>query len=116
MPTFVSMVRWTGDPQPHPADVRAAIAAHERTLSEAGLHPVVFLPDEGTCSAIMIATCDFEADVARLAAAILRNATVHIESTKFGDVPPAPLALELEDAPPPPPGYLDAVLEAVEAG
>ena len=113
---FVSMVKWTGDPQPHPADVRAAIAAREQTLAAAGLHSVVFLPDEGTCSAIMIATCDLEPDVAGVAAAILRDATVQIDSMKFDDVPPAQVQIGLEDAPPPPPGYLDAVLEAVEAG
>jgi hypothetical protein len=116
VPTFVSMVKWTGEPQPHPADVRDAIAARGQTLAAAGLHSVVFLPDEGACSAIMIATCDLGPDVARLAEAILRGATAHVDSMKFEDVPPAPVELELEDAPPPPPGYLDAVLQAVEAG
>ena len=50
------------------------------------------------------------------AAAFGRDATVQIDSMKFDDVPPAQVQIGLEDAPPPPPGYLDAVLEAVEAG
>ena len=79
VPMFVSMVKWTGDPQPHPADVRAAIAAREQTLAGAGLHSVVFLPDEGTCSAIMIATCDLEPDVAAGGGAHRRAARGKVE-------------------------------------
>jgi hypothetical protein len=116
MRTFVSMVRWTGDPQPQPADVRAAIAAREQTLAAAGLHSVVFLPDEGACSAIMIATCDLEPDVARLAEAIVRDAGIQVDCLELGGLPSAPVAHGMEDAPPPPPGYLDAVLQAVVAG
>lgn len=114
MPTFVSMVRWTGDPQPEPVDVRKAIAAHEPVLSNAGLRSVVFLPDEGACCAIMVATCDREADVERLASAILRGATVRIDSTRFDDRPPEPQRRGVKGSPPPPTGYLGAVLEAIE--
>jgi len=115
MPTFVSMVRWTGDPQPEPADVRDAIAAREAALADAGLRSIVFLPDEGACCAIMVATCDREPDVERMASAILRGATVRIDSTRFDDISPAPAQSVAEDAPPTPPGYLGAVLEAIES-
>ncbi len=115
MPTFVSMVTWTGDPQPEPADVRDAIAAREAALADAGLRSIVFLPDEGACCGIMVATCDREPDVERLASAILREATVRIDSTRFDDFSPAPAQPDAEDAPPLPTGCLGAVLEAIEA-
>ena len=114
MPTYVSMVRWTGDPQPQPPDVREAIATCEPALADAGLRSIVFLPDEGACCAIMVSTCDRELDVERLASAILREATVRIDSTRFDDIPLEPEQLGAEDAPPPPTGYLGAVLEAID--
>jgi hypothetical protein len=115
MPTFVSMVRWNGDPQPQPADVRHAIADRERTLADAGLRSIVFLPDEGACCAIMVVNCDREPDVERLASAILHTATVRIESIRFDDRTPEPRQCGAEVSPPPPPGYLGAVLEAIES-
>ena len=115
MPTYVSMVRWTGDPQPEPADVRDAIAAREPALADAGLRSVVFLPDRGACCAIMVATCDREADVERLASAILREAKVRVDSTRFDDIPPELEQFGAEGAPPPPTGYLGAVLEAIDS-
>jgi hypothetical protein len=115
MPTYVSLVRWAGDPQPQPADVRHAIADREPALAGAGLRSIVFLPDEGACCAIMVATCDTEPDVERLASAILRGATVRIDSTQFDDFLPAPMQPGAEDAPPLPAGYLGAVLEAIES-
>ncbi len=114
MPTYVSMVKWTGDPQPQPADVREAIAAREPALADAGLRSIVFLPDEGACCAIMVSTCDRELDVERLASAILREATVRIDSTRFDDIPPELRQISAEEAPPPPAGYLGAVLEAID--
>lgn len=115
MPTFVSMVRWTGEPQPLPADVRKAIADRESTLADAGLRSIVFLPDEGACCAIMVASCNREPDVERLASAILRDATVRIESIRFDDRTPEPRQCGAKVSPPPPPGYLGAVLEAIES-
>jgi hypothetical protein len=116
MSTYVSLVRWTGDPQPEPADVRHAIADREAALAGAGLRSIVFLPDEGACCAIMVATCDTEPDIERLASAILRNATIRLDSTQFDDFLPAPEQTGAEDAPPLPAGYLGAVLEAIESG
>jgi len=115
MPTYVSMVRWTGDPQPEPADVRDAIAGREQALADAGLRSIVFLPDEGICSAIVVSTCDREPDVVRLASAILREATVRVDSSQFDDIRPAPKQLGTKDAPPLPTRYLGAVLEAIES-
>ncbi len=63
MPTFVSMITWSGDPQPQPADVLDELGTRSRVLRDAGLHSLVLLPDEGVCSAIMVATCHMEADV-----------------------------------------------------
>jgi len=115
MPTYVSMIKWTGDPQPEPADVRDAVAERETALAEAGLRSVVLLPDEGACAAIMVSTCDHEPDVKRLASAILREATVRIDSTRFDDIPPEPKQFGAEGAPPPPAGYLGTVLEAIDS-
>src|SRR5512142_1561085 len=113
MPTYVSMVRWTGNPQPQPLDVRDAIAEREPARADAGLRSVVFLPDEGACCAIMVSACDREQDVERLASDILRKATVRIDSTRFDDIPPELEQFGSEEAPPPPTGYLGAVLEAI---
>jgi len=116
MPTFVSMITWSGDPQPQPADVLDEVSGRSRVLREAGLHSLVFLPDEGACSAIMVSTCHVEVDVERLAQSILRSAKVDIDSMRFDDGPAAPVKLGRKDAPPPPSSYLSAVLEAVVAG
>lgn len=115
MPTYVSMVRWTGDPQPEPVDVRDAIAEREPALADAGLRSIVFLPDEGACCAVMVSTCEREQNVVQLASAILREATVRIDSTRFDDIPPELEQFDTEGAPPPPPGYLGCVLEAIES-
>jgi hypothetical protein len=114
MPTYVSMVTWTGDPQPEPADVRDAIADRGPALADAGLRSVVFLPDEEVCCAVMVSTCDRKMDAERLASEILSEATVRVDSTRFDDIPPAPGQFVAEDAPPSPTGYLGAVLEAVD--
>jgi len=116
MPTFVSMITWTGDPQPRPGDVLDQLGTRSRTLREAGLHSLVFLPDEGACAAIMVAACEMEPDVERLAAAILRGATVHVEAMKFEDGPAATVRHGRQDVPPPASSYLSAVLEAVVTG
>ena len=116
MPTFVSMLNWSGDPQPQPADVHDAIEARALELREAGLHSVVFLPDEGACAAIMVATCETDTDVERLAAAILPGSAVDMEAMRF-DEPATQVWPGREEAPPPArPGYLSAVFEAVIAG
>jgi hypothetical protein len=98
MSTWISMLKWSGDPEPSPAEVRAAIAPRATTLRRRGLHSLVFLRDEGECSAVMIATCNDERDAARLAADVLPRASVEVESMRFEDasgrhalsVPPLP--------------------------
>ncbi|MDP9237307.1 MAG: hypothetical protein M3P30_07920 [Chloroflexota bacterium] len=87
MPTFVSMLNWSGDPQPEPGDVRDAINSRATGLRACGLHSLVLLPDKGVCAAIMISHGDTSEDVTALAAAILPRARVRVESILFDDEP-----------------------------
>ncbi len=87
MPTFVSMLNWSGDPQPEPRDVRGAIDSRATGLRACGLHSVVLLPDKGVCAAIMISNCDASEDAGALAATILPRAHVRVESILFDDEP-----------------------------
>jgi len=113
MPTFVSMLNWTGTPAPMPDDVGEAIAGRTYELRDAGMHSVVFLPDQGDCAAIMIATCADEDALVRLAESIFLSAHVHIESMVFDDDSKMPAWIGREEVPPPPGGYLGALYEAV---
>jgi hypothetical protein len=113
MPTFVSMLNWTGTPAPMPDDVGEAIAGRTYELRGAGMHSVVFLPEQGDCAAIMIATCADEDGLGRLAASILPGARVHIESMEFDGDSKMPAWIGREGVPPPPGGYLGALYEAV---
>lgn len=85
MPTYVSILNWSGEPQPGAADVRRSIDSHGAALIREGLHSLAFLPDEGDCAAIMVATCPDEPAVERLAAAILPDAAVRADSLVFDD-------------------------------
>jgi hypothetical protein len=114
MPTYVSILNWSGDPQPRAADVRAAIDGHGAALIRQGLHSLAFLPDEGDCAAIMVATCRDDLAVAHLAASILADAVVQADSMVFdddGDGTPAWIANE--EAPPPPRDFHRALLAAI---
>lgn len=113
MPTYVSILNWSGDPQPSAADVRAAIEGHGATLIRQGLHSLAFLPDEGDCAAIMVATCRDVDAVARLAASILTDATVQADSMVFDDAPGTPAWIANEEAPPPPRDFHRALLDAI---
>ena len=115
MPTYISMLNWTGAHQPHPTDVRMAILRHDARLRTRGLHSVALLPDEGVCSAVMLATVVDERAAAKLAASILPQATLRIESMRFDDDRPEPDGTREVVSPPPPRDYLKAVLEAVVA-
>lgn len=116
MPTYISMLNWTGDPQPGPADVRIAVLRHDASLRACGLHSIALLPEEATCGAVMVATADDEAAAERLAASILPHATIRIESMRFDDDPAEPDGTREVVCPPPPRDYLKAVLKAVAAG
>jgi hypothetical protein len=87
MPTFVSMLNWSGDPQPEPSDVRGAIESRATGLRACGLHSLVLLPDKGVCAAIMISHVDASEDAAALAATILPRTRVRVESILFDDEP-----------------------------
>ena len=116
MPTYVSMVNWYGQPQPQPADVRGAVAEHDMLLRLNGLHSVALLPDEGDCAAVMIATVPGETAARRLAQSILPYASIRISTMRFDDDIEIPQDSREAAGPPPPRGYLEAVLEAVVTG
>jgi hypothetical protein len=116
MPTYISMLNWTGQPQPRPADICTAILAHGARLRDRGLHSVALLPEEGACAAVMVATAESESDAARLAESILPHAAIRIESMRFDDGDPDPGGMREGACPPPPRAYLRAVLEAVVTG
>ena len=116
MPTYISVLNWTGDPQPRPADLRIAVLRYDASLRARGLHSIALLPEEGACGAVMVATAAGEAAAGRLAASILPHATIRIESMRFDDDPAEPDGTREVVCPPPPRDYLKAVLEAVAAG
>jgi hypothetical protein len=105
------MITWAGDARPHPPEIRAAVDARFAELRDAGFHSLVFLPDERVCTAVMVASCDDDDDVGRIASAICPDRDVHVESMRFDDDVPAWVGRET--VPPPPSHYLAAVLEAV---
>jgi hypothetical protein len=113
MPTFVSMLNWTGIPAPTPDDVGVAIVGRTYELRDDGMHSVVFRPDQGACAAIMIATCADDDALGRLAESILPGAHVHIESMEFDGDGKMPAWTGREEALPPPGGYLGALYQAV---
>ncbi len=87
MGTYVSMLNWTGEPQPTPADVRAAVRRRGDQLYTRGMHSLAFLPDEGACAAVMVASADDEDAVSELAYSILPHAILRIETMRFDDGP-----------------------------
>lgn len=115
MPTYVSMLSWTGSPQPQPADVHAALQREGPCLAAAGLHSVAFLREEGACAAVAIATVADERALQRLAASILPDADLLVESMRFDDDASEAAWVRDETAPPHHHGYLAAVLDAVAA-
>lgn len=106
MTTFVSMLTWTGNPQPQPADVRLQIRRRGDQLRTRGLHSLAFLPDEGECAAVMISSCSHEDDVMDLAYSILPAAILNIESMRFDDGPTDEHGMGEVVSPPPPRDYL----------
>lgn len=113
MPTYVSIVNWSGCTQPRIADVRAAIERDEVTLRLRGMHSLAFLPDEGDCTGIMVATCPDTPEVEWLAASILPEADVRVESMIFEDEPGVPAWITREVVPPPPRDFRRALLKAI---
>lgn len=113
MPMYVAMLNWTGTPQPSPEDVRDAIR-EDVTLPFRGLHSMVFLPDEGACAAVMVASANDERGVRRIARLILPWARLRIESMRFDE--PAPGAIAEGTLPHSPRDFRRALLDAVTAG
>ena len=116
MRTYISMLAWSGTPQPLPSDVRIAVLRRGGRLREAGLRSVALLPGEGACAAVMVATTADESAADRLAASILPHATVRVETTRFDDDPAELDGTREVVCPPPPRDHLRAALEAVAGG
>jgi hypothetical protein len=105
------MLNWSGKPQPSIASVRAAVAMRSPVLRRRGVHSVAFLPDEGECAAVMVATCANEA----AAAAIEPMADVRVETMLFDDDPGTPAWLQKDAVPPLPRGAARSLLQAIAA-
>jgi hypothetical protein len=107
------MVNWSGSPQPSIARIRAAIDVRSPFLKQRGLHSVAFLPDEGECAAVMIATCGDAAGAERIAAAIEPSAQVSVDTMLFDDDPGTPAWLRHESVPPLPREAARSLLQAI---
>ena len=101
MPTYVSMLNWSGSRQPYEADIRRSLETRAGMLRRHGLHSLAFLPDEGDCAAVMVSTCADLHDVMRLAAAIHPAAIVRVESMQFDEDPGVPARVVRASVPPP---------------
>jgi hypothetical protein len=115
MPTYISMLNWSGSPQPSIASVRSLLTLRSPFLRMRGMHSVAFLPDEGDCAAVMVATCRDEEETAKLAASIAPAFDVRVESMLFDDDPGTPAWLQQETAPPLPRGAVRSLLQAIDA-
>jgi hypothetical protein len=113
MPTYVSIVNWSGCSRPRIADVRRAITQRDADLRRRGMHSLAFLPDEGDCTGIMVASCATLEHVDRIAASILPTADVHVETMLFEDEPGVPAWISRQVVPPPPQDFRRALLNAI---
>jgi hypothetical protein len=113
MPTYISMVNWSGSPQPTIARIRAAVDTRSPFLRMRGLHSVAFLPDEGECAAVMIATCRDAAGAEQIAAEIEPSARVRVDTMLFDDDPGTPAWLSQTRVPPLPREAARSLLQAI---
>jgi hypothetical protein len=102
--------------QPHPSDVRMAVLRHDARLRARGLHSVALLPGDGACAAVIVANVVDARAAERLAASILPETTIRIESMRFDDDRPDEAGTREKAYSPPPRDYLSTVLDAVVAG
>ena len=100
MPTYASLVSWSGHPQPTQEDVPRAVAGALPFFRSRGLHSLAFMPDEGECAAIMVSRCDDEPAAAALGALILPAAEARVESMRFDDEPELPAWIARDVQPP----------------
>lgn len=119
MPTYISVINWLGNwperAQPSIDDVRAAIEHRSGVLRQHGLHSVAFVPDEGECAAIMVASCANRAAVSQLVASILPGAQTRADTMLFDDDHETPVRVARRASPRPPRDYRRALLHAVIA-
>ncbi len=115
MPTYISIINWLGTPQATIDDVRVAIEHRSGVLRHNGLHSVAFVPDEGECAAIMVATCANRTAVSRLVESILPGAETRADTMLFDDDHETPVRVARQASPPPHRDYRRALLHAVIA-
>jgi len=116
MGTYVSMLNWTGEPPPRPADVRVAVKRRVAQLHTRGMHSLAFLPDEGACAAVMVCSAPDEDSVAELAYSILPHAILRIETMRFDDDPSDEShGMGEVVCPPPPRDFLGEPLDEIVA-
>jgi hypothetical protein len=108
------MLNWSGAPQPSANAIRSAIGLRSPFLRMRGMHSVVFLPDEGECAAVMVATCRDADAVDELARSIDPSADVRVESMVFDDDPGTPAWLQHASEPPLPRGAARSLLQAID--
>jgi hypothetical protein len=107
-------VNWSGRRQPRIEDVKRAIALRSPHLRRRGMHSLAFLPDEGACTGIMVSTCTDEREATRIAASIMPDAIVRVESMLFEDEPRVPSWIARDASiPPPPRDFRRALLKAI---
>ncbi|MBI5289670.1 MAG: hypothetical protein HY873_11925 [Chloroflexi bacterium] len=116
MGTYVSMLNWSGEPQPAPSDVRIAVKRRADQLHTRGMHSLAFLPDEGACAAVMVCSAPDDDSVAELAYSILPHAILRIETMRFDDDSSGEShGLGEVVFPPPPRDYLGEPLDRIVA-
>jgi hypothetical protein len=116
MPTYISMLKWTGARQPHSSEVRAQLELRSPFLRRRGMHSVAFLPDEDACAAVMVSTCADEDGPRDLANMIVPGATALVESMPFDDDGRSHVHVPRRSVPPPSRDYAGKLLEAIAAG
>ena len=116
MPTYISMLKWSGAPPPDAAGVRASLELRSPLLRSRGMHSVVFLPDEGECAAVMVSTCANEDGPRDLAHLVCPGTTVVVDTTLFEDDGRTHVHVSRKAVPPRPETFTGKVLQAIVAG
>jgi hypothetical protein len=86
MTTFVSILTWQPDARCSPDRVRQRVRDDAAALRRGGLHSFALLPDaDGSCSAVIVASCDGEAELSTLAREIVPAPDVRTETMRFDE-------------------------------
>jgi hypothetical protein len=86
MATFVSILTWTPGGNGSADEVRQQVRGRAGELRRSGLHSFALLPDaDGSCSAVIVASCEGEAQLATLARDIVPVEDVRTETMRFDE-------------------------------